>query len=267
MRSPSMRTSAAPAPPSVTTVPPRISTGSRLESDLLGALPEDDPAQLLQILGALGDGGEVVARQLPHLRAEAGGAVGKEDLRLAEAPGIEQDLASRRIAGGVLGAEAELEVSERDPGRLAAPAGLDYLGAQRQQGPEGGHRPGRRRFLQASREAVLGGLDSEHRTESGRNGYDALDTCPRPRRGPARRGRGRAPARARRRERRLRPDRRRRAPALRGRVRSRGLHAAHPARRPDPAVRLAQPAGPAPRAAPLPPAGAGFALRPHDVSR
>src|SRR5258708_6857368 len=107
------------------------------ESDLLRAFPEDLPAELAQVLDSFVDRGEVVARQLPHLAGEQGRAVREEDLGLADAAGVEQQVPRRGMAGVVLVAEVEVERAERDPRRLAAPAGLDQLGAQRQHRLEG----------------------------------------------------------------------------------------------------------------------------------
>src|SRR5688572_28333793 len=81
-----------------------------LEDDRLGAFPQDDAAQLGQLLAALLDRGEVVARQLAHIAGEAGRPVREEDLDLREAAGVEEDLTGRRVAVGVLRAEVELEL-------------------------------------------------------------------------------------------------------------------------------------------------------------
>src|SRR5439155_516196 len=56
---------------------------------------------------------------------DPGGAVGKEPLRLADPTGVEQQLASRRIAGVVFVAEPGLQLAQRNPGRFATPARLD----------------------------------------------------------------------------------------------------------------------------------------------
>ena len=72
-------------------------------------------------------------------------AVREEQLGLADAAGVEQQLARRRVAGRVLGPDPELELAQGDPVRLAAPAAVDDLGLERQQPPE--RRDGRRRGL------------------------------------------------------------------------------------------------------------------------
>src|SRR5262249_23780375 len=71
------------------------------------------------------DGEEVVARELPQFAGEAACAVGEEDLRLAVAAGVEKNLARRGMAGVILIADVELEVAERNPAGLAAPARMD----------------------------------------------------------------------------------------------------------------------------------------------
>ena len=104
--------------------------------DVLWAFPEHEPADLLEGLSAVDDRREVVARQLAGLASEAGLAVGKEDLRLADAAGVDQQLAKAGIARRVLETDAEVELAERDPGSLARPASLDQLRVERQQPPE-----------------------------------------------------------------------------------------------------------------------------------
>ena len=81
---------------------------------------------------------------------------GQEDLGLAEAAGVEQDLAGRRVARVVLEADADVEVAERDPGRLAAPAHVDDLLLERQQLRERLARLGRALLLEAGAEACTG---------------------------------------------------------------------------------------------------------------
>ena len=75
----------------------------------------------------------MVAGELPGLAGEQRPAVGKQDLGLADAAGVEEELASGGMARMVLVAQAQLEVAQGNPCRLAAPAGLDELGLQREQ--------------------------------------------------------------------------------------------------------------------------------------
>ena len=97
------------------------------------SLAAETSPEVAQMLAPLDDGQEVVAGQLAQLTGEHGGAVGKQDLRLAVSTGIEQDLPRRGVAGVILEAHAHLEVAQRNPGSLAAPAGLNDLVAKRQQ--------------------------------------------------------------------------------------------------------------------------------------
>src|ERR1700753_2752429 len=68
--------------------------GSALfEDDVLGAVPEHPLAQGRQLLAAHGDGQEVVAGELADLAGEADAAVAEQDFALAQAAGIEDELA------------------------------------------------------------------------------------------------------------------------------------------------------------------------------
>jgi hypothetical protein len=86
-------------------------------------LPTAPCAQFAQVLAPFDHGQEVVARQLPQLAGETAGAVGQDDLGLAVAAGVEQDVARRRVAGGVLEAD-RLGRRARAPSRPAAPSSL-----------------------------------------------------------------------------------------------------------------------------------------------
>ena len=135
------------------------------EGDVLRALPEEGAAELGQLLVALDHRREVVARELPRLGGEVDVAVGEQDLRLGDAARVEHDLARVRVARRVLRAEAEIEVAERDPARLAAPAHVDDARVQRQQPPEGGDRLRGGLFLEARAEGEAAGGDGEHGAE------------------------------------------------------------------------------------------------------
>ena len=77
------------------------------------------------MLDAVDDGQEAVAGELADLAGEQDGVVGKEDLGLADAAGVGQQLAGSRIARGVLVIETEIQVAERDPARFAAPPNIE----------------------------------------------------------------------------------------------------------------------------------------------
>src|SRR6185437_12919144 len=125
------------------------------EEDRLGAFPEHLPAELAERLAAVHDRGEVVAREHASLAGEGGRAIREQNLRLADAARVEEDLAGRGIAGRILGPKADVQVAERDPARLAAPARVDDPRVQRQQPPERGYGRGRGFLLQLCREAVV----------------------------------------------------------------------------------------------------------------
>src|SRR5690348_11502988 len=106
------------------------------ERDVLRSVPQHELAELLQPLAALDDRREMIAGELTRLAREAGVAVREEQLGLADAAGVQQQLAGGRVAGRVLGPDAYVEVAHRDPRGLPAPARLDDLRVERQQLPE-----------------------------------------------------------------------------------------------------------------------------------
>src|SRR5205085_1415860 len=67
------------------------------------------------------------------------------------------------IARRVLGAEPEVEVAERDPPGLAAPADVDDARLERQQPPERRHRLRCVVLLEPSREREASSGDPQHR--------------------------------------------------------------------------------------------------------
>src|SRR3954465_4590407 len=133
-----------------------------VEHDVLGTFPQRLLAERAQVLGPLDDGEEVVAGELADDAREQAAAVRQEDLGLAEAAGGEQDLPGRRVARVVLEADADVELAERDPGRLAAPAHVDHLLLERQQLRERGAGLRRALLLETGREAVGPGGDRQH---------------------------------------------------------------------------------------------------------
>src|SRR5262245_8259446 len=136
---------------------PAHSLGS--EHDVLGTLPQGHLAQRPEILVALEHGQEVVARELANDARERAAAVGQEDLGLAVAARVEEDLAGRRVAGVVLEANADVEVAEWDPRRLAAPAHVDDLLLERKELRERLARLGCSPLLEAGAEGVRTGGD------------------------------------------------------------------------------------------------------------
>jgi hypothetical protein len=89
------------------------------------------------LLIAAHNGQEVVSRQLSKLAGETGSSIGKENFRLAEPAGIEQDVPWCWMAGVILLAHAELKLAQWNPGRLSAPAGVNDFAAEWQNATEG----------------------------------------------------------------------------------------------------------------------------------
>src|SRR5439155_9340916 len=133
-----------------------------LETDGLRAFPEALDSELVQVLWALDDRREVIAGEWARLRAERDVPVREEQLRLADPAGEQQQLAGVREPGCILGAEAELQVAEGNPHRLAAPADVDDPAVEREHAAEAGDRLGSRFLLEPGREAKVAGDDLEH---------------------------------------------------------------------------------------------------------
>jgi hypothetical protein len=136
------------------------SDSERLEGDRLRSLPQGQPAELRQVLGSRDDRQEMVTGELSDLAGEADAAIGEEDLGLADAAGVEQELARRRIARGILVAEAEVEIAERDRARLAAPSHMDLALPVREHVSEFVAGMRRRGALKARREGERAGGDA-----------------------------------------------------------------------------------------------------------
>src|SRR6201999_3716424 len=95
------------------------------EGDLLRAFPEGQAPECGELLVAVDERREVVSRERTRLGAERAVSVRKEQLGLADAARVEEQLARRRVTGRVLGADPELALAPRNPVRLAAPAAVD----------------------------------------------------------------------------------------------------------------------------------------------
>ena len=101
--------------------------------------------------------------ELPGLAGEARVAVGEEDLDLADAARVEQQLARRRVAGRILGPEvADVVRAHRDPRRLSRPARLDQLALVREHRPEERDRARGQLLLEAGGQLVAGDGDLDH---------------------------------------------------------------------------------------------------------
>src|SRR5437868_10309733 len=103
----------------------------------------------------------MVAGKLADLAGEADRAIREEDLSLADAAGIEEDLPWCRKARRVFVAEAEIERAERDPAGLTAPPDMDQSLAIGQQALETGAGQRRRLALEPRREGVRPGPDRD----------------------------------------------------------------------------------------------------------
>src|SRR3954464_11048510 len=91
------------------------------EGDLLRALPQRAPAELLQLLLPLDERCEVVRPQVSRLRCERAVPVREQQLGLALAAGVERELAGMRVGGRVPRPDSEIAFAPRNPVRLAAP--------------------------------------------------------------------------------------------------------------------------------------------------
>src|SRR6185437_9637018 len=137
----------------------RARLSGELEPDVLLALEKRLASESIDIFKARGEGQEVVAREGPGLRGEAHIAVGQQQLRLADAARVEDDLARRRIAGVVLKRDPEIQVAERHPHALAAPANVNDLADKRHMLDEGRHRFWRGLVLEITAKRIRPGND------------------------------------------------------------------------------------------------------------
>src|SRR5215475_5230574 len=94
-------------------------------------------------------------------------AIGEQDLGFADTAGIEDDLAWRRIARVVLVGDAEVEIAERHPHALAAPAHMDHLAHEGHGLPERRAGLWRQLLLEAGVEGELTGTDDQLAHASG----------------------------------------------------------------------------------------------------
>jgi hypothetical protein len=143
---------------------PRISGPSHLcglEADFLRALPQHGLSQRRQILQSRGQRDEMIACELPHLAGEVHAAIGQQNLGFANAAGLKNDLAWRRIAGVVFETDAEIEIAERHPNPLAAPPHMDSLALERHRLSKGCAGLWRQLFFETGLEREVAGMDEE----------------------------------------------------------------------------------------------------------
>ena len=103
----------------------------------------------------------MIAGELTHLAGEMDPTIGEQNLGLADATGIEDDLAGRGVARVVLIGDAEIEIAERHPHALSAPAHMDRLALERHRLPEGGTGLRRQLLLEAGLEGEVAGADDQ----------------------------------------------------------------------------------------------------------
>ena len=118
----------------------------------------------------------MIAGKLAHLARKMHAAIGQQDFGLADAAGIKDDLAGRGIAGVVLVGDAEIEVAERHPDPLAAPADMDRLALERHRLAKRRHGLRRQLLLEAGLEGEFAGADNQlaHRSLLPKTGEDVV---------------------------------------------------------------------------------------------
>src|ERR1051325_1977243 len=93
-----------------------------LENDRLRPLPKGHFAPRPQLLQPLDHSEKMVAGERADLARKPRCAIGEQNLGLADPAGVEQDLSRRGVARRILVTDAEVEIAERDPAGLPAPA-------------------------------------------------------------------------------------------------------------------------------------------------
>src|SRR6516162_11657774 len=101
------------------------------------------------------------ARAVGDRARKMNAAIGQENFGLADAAGIENDLAGCRIAGVVFKADTEIEIAERHPYALAAPAHMDRLALERHRAAESRAGLGRQFLFEASLKREISGMDDQ----------------------------------------------------------------------------------------------------------
>src|SRR3954469_5777063 len=147
-------TSASTTPSAVTTRPPRTARSGKLYREILRAFVQRETAELRETLVALDHRREMIPGELADLAREAHRAVREQDLHLADAAGVHEDLPRRGVARVVLEVDAEAILTHRDPGGFAAPAHVHELAADREAFADGGARLRRELLLEPRLERV-----------------------------------------------------------------------------------------------------------------
>src|SRR5947208_2638762 len=103
----------------------------------------------------------MIAGELADLAREMHAAIGQQDFGFTDAARIKNDLAGRGIAGVVFVGDAEVEIAERHPDTLAAPAHMNGLALEWHRLAKGGHGLGRQLLLEAGLEGEFTGTDNQ----------------------------------------------------------------------------------------------------------
>src|SRR2546428_11657128 len=156
-------TSASRTPSASTTRPPRIARSGKLDREVLRAFPKHEAAELGETLVPFDHRREVVARELPDLARELRGAVREQDLHLADAARVHEDLAGRGIRSVVLEVDPEAILTHRPRRRLTAPPHVHELAPDRKPLADRGACLRREPFLEPRRELERAGGDAKHR--------------------------------------------------------------------------------------------------------
>jgi len=85
-------------------------------------MPEHKFAELREVLSALHDCDEVVAGKVSHLAGKGRASIGEKDLRFTVSAWVEEDVPTGGMDGVVLEGHTGLQITERNPDRLTAPA-------------------------------------------------------------------------------------------------------------------------------------------------
>ncbi len=130
-----------------------------MEDDLFRAFPKDLPTQGSQIVRSFGNGKEMVAGQLTDFAGEADPAIGEQNLGLADAARVKQDLTRCWETGVVFETQAQIERAEGDPAGLATPSNMDDAFPIRQQTAKFGAGKGGSLILEFCPEGKCAGSD------------------------------------------------------------------------------------------------------------
>src|SRR5882724_10182216 len=103
----------------------------------------------------------MVSGELTHLAGEMYPAIGQQNLGLADAARIKDDLTRRGIAGVVFIPDAKVEIAERKPDPLAAPPDMDHLTFERHRAAKRGTGLGRQLIFETCLEREVAGTDNE----------------------------------------------------------------------------------------------------------